>query len=443
MGMPAEGLRAALPERTRAGYRFQHERIPASARLLISIASFATMWLAASGNPSYRGVRPLLLFYFLYSLIIVAIAFGFLSPGETARKFSRIPFVLNREFSGRLLTGSLAALIHIADLAWSGLICLLTGGLNSPFVFLFVFVLTAAAYQWGGRGIMATAAAATLFLSSLSFFPNSPPMARFHLAATVSLANSLAPAASLLVLAGLLYFFNWDRTLADAPSNCSQVTANRTPAVAHHREAASAERRRIARDLHDGVIQSLIVLEMQISLLRRGEGGATAAAEALSRAQEVIRQDICELRELIEELRSDSPPDHLRLCVAEIVEKFRSETGISTSLSCDMQGECISPRIAGEVAGIVREALSNVRKHSRANRVEVILASHQDRWELVVEDDGHGFDFSGRLSQEQLETANKGPRVIQERVHSLNGELVIESYPNRGARLEVRFGAYE
>jgi signal transduction histidine kinase len=57
----------------------------------------------------------------------------------------------------------------------------------------------------------------------------------------------------------------------------------------------------------------------------------------------------------------------------------------------------------------------------------------------VVDDDGRGFDFSGRLSQEELDAARKGPVIIKERVRAIGGELSIESAPGRGARLEITF----
>ncbi len=58
-------------------------------------------------------------------------------------------------------------------------------------------------------------------------------------------------------------------------------------------------------------------------------------------------------------------------------------------------------------------------------------------WKLVIDDDGRGFDFSGRLGPGELDTARKGPVVIKERVRALGGALSIESLPGRGARLEI------
>jgi signal transduction histidine kinase len=92
-----------------------------------------------------------------------------------------------------------------------------------------------------------------------------------------------------------------------------------------------------------------------------------------------------------------------------------------------------------EITHIVEEALSNVRKHSRARSVDVRLTGHDEAFEIVIQDDGLGFGFSGQLSLSQLDAARKGPRVIRERVNLANGEMTLESYPNRGTRLKIRF----
>ncbi|HUY14274.1 MAG TPA: histidine kinase [Terriglobia bacterium] len=202
------------------------------------------------------------------------------------------------------------------------------------------------------------------------------------------------------------------------------------------------ERARIARDLHDGVIQSLIALEMQVEVLRRQcAGTCLGAAESIESVRNLLRQEISNLRELMQQLRLDeAAPPQILPCVAEIVDKFRRETGINASFASELEAAALPPRVSREVAQIVREALANVRKHSGAQNVQVRLASSQDDlWRLVIEDDGQGFEFSGRLSQTELDAACKGPRVIKERVHSIKGELAVESHPSQGARLEIRF----
>ncbi len=206
--------------------------------------------------------------------------------------------------------------------------------------------------------------------------------------------------------------------------------------------AHAIERKRIARDLHDGVIQELIGIEMHLDSLRRQrEAAGVDAAETVAIVQNLIREEIRNLRAMIGQLRWDSPPRRLRASLAEIVEAFQRETGIAASFACDARNEFFSPQVSREVVHIVQEALSNVRKHSGARKVEVRLSSNHDTWQVVIQDDGRGFNFTGRLSQAELWAAREGPRIIQERVHCVKGELAIESHPDRGARLEIRFAS--
>ncbi|MGH9395389.1 MAG: sensor histidine kinase [Terriglobia bacterium] len=207
--------------------------------------------------------------------------------------------------------------------------------------------------------------------------------------------------------------------------------------------ARSSERARIARDLHDGVIQSLIAMEMRVDVLRRQAAGVSSgAAEKLENVRDLLRQEVISLRELMQQLRFDDvAPQQLLTCVADIVDRFQRETGIEARFSSDAQTAAMPPRVSREVACIVHEALANVRKHSGARNVQVRLGSEQGLWKLVIEDDGHGFEFSGRLSLSELDLARKGPRVIKERVHCIKGELAIDSHPSQGARLEVSFAS--
>ena len=204
------------------------------------------------------------------------------------------------------------------------------------------------------------------------------------------------------------------------------------------------ERRRLARDLHDGVVQSLIATEMQLELVRRRSEqreDSRDAAEALLHAQGMLRSEVQRLREQIEQLRSSAPPRLVLPCLRDMLTNFQRDTGILTTFACSVQEESIPRRVSSELVRIVEEALSNVRRHSGARKVEVRLISRWDAWEVVIQDDGRGFDFTGRLTLAQLDAARKGPRVIRERVHSANGDLILESHPDRGARLQIRLAS--
>ena len=206
------------------------------------------------------------------------------------------------------------------------------------------------------------------------------------------------------------------------------------------RERAGAlERARFARELHDGAVQSLIAVEMQLDVLRRQAGAQAPVNEELGRIQQLLREEVLKLRELMQAMKSfEVNADRLLGFISDTVERFRRETGIAAEFVSEVERVDLAPRVCRELARIVQESLVNVRKHSGAHHVLVRLAQRAGNLQLTVEDDGKGFSFSGRLSDAELETTGKGPAVIRERVRLLAAELAIESTPGHGARLEVR-----
>ncbi|MCI0355398.1 MAG: sensor histidine kinase [Acidobacteria bacterium] len=203
--------------------------------------------------------------------------------------------------------------------------------------------------------------------------------------------------------------------------------------------AGAAERARMARELHDGTIQSLVAAEMRLEVLRR-KGAGERAAEELAEIQQIVHHEILNLRELMRQMRPvEVDPRKLLEFLANMVDKFRRETGIAATFHSDQPDLALPVNVSREVARLVQEALMNVLKHSDAHRVLVRLSSQDGTCKLVVDDDGRGFDFVGRLTQAELDAAHKGPLVIRERVRSIRGQLTIESYPGRGARLEITF----
>jgi signal transduction histidine kinase len=203
--------------------------------------------------------------------------------------------------------------------------------------------------------------------------------------------------------------------------------------------AGAVERARVARELHDGAVQSLISMEMQMDVLRRQtKGESSKVAAELGRIQGLLREEVLKLRELMQEMKSiDVDARKLPGFVNDTVERFQRETGISARFSFDLEPTGMSSRVCRELTRIVQEALVNVRKHSSARQVAVRLFESDNRWKLTIEDDGRGFDFAGRLSQAELDETHKGPVVIKERVRLIDGELTIESNPGHGSRLEI------
>ncbi|MBV9574161.1 MAG: hypothetical protein JOY93_08915 [Acidobacteriales bacterium] len=218
--------------------------------------------------------------------------------------------------------------------------------------------------------------------------------------------------------------------------------------------AGAVERARFARELHDGAVQSLIAVEMQVDVLRRQSGANGPAAGVLSpgapspgipsmtnelgRIQGLLREEVLKLRELMQQMKSlDLDSRRLLAFLTDTVERFQRETGISARFLAEVQELDMPQPVCRELARIVQEALVNVRKHSGARHVLVRLGSRDGTWNLMIEDDGSGFPFAGRLSQAQLDNLGKGPAVIGERVRLIEGELTVESSPGQGTRLEI------
>lgn len=204
------------------------------------------------------------------------------------------------------------------------------------------------------------------------------------------------------------------------------------------RQAAAIERARIARDLHDGVVQSLFGIEMRLHLLRKSRNTDEHTKQELGEIKKLVRDQLLNLRELVQEVRAlEVTPARLLDFISETVEKFGRETGIAAHFEPDTDSIDLPPRYSREIARIVHESLVNVRKHSGAHAVMVKLKTANDEVALTIEDDGSGFDFTGELTLAELDRTHKGPVVIKERVRSLGGLLSIESSPFRGSRLVI------
>ena len=204
------------------------------------------------------------------------------------------------------------------------------------------------------------------------------------------------------------------------------------------RRALTAERARFARELHDGAVQSLIAVEMQVDVVRRQAEANRPIGGELSRIQSLLREEVLKLRELMQLMKAiDVDSQRLLGVLKDTVERFQRETGINARFVTDLEELDMPQRVCGEVLRIVQESLVNVRKHSGARHALVRLTSSGEKWNLTVEDDGKGFAFAGRYNQDQMEEAGNGPLVIRERVRLIAGELTVESNPGQGTRLEV------
>jgi signal transduction histidine kinase len=197
----------------------------------------------------------------------------------------------------------------------------------------------------------------------------------------------------------------------------------------------------LTRELHDGTLPSLLSAEMQIEVLRRQRSDLTGELKwrRLAALQALIHKEALNLRDLIEKTKPlNFSPKELPDFLAELVARFRRDTGISVRLETGEENITLPPGICHEIVRIVQEGLSNVRKHSGASNVVITLCEGDEgQHKLLIADDGEGFGFRGRVTQTQLDASHRGPGVIKERVRLIGGELTIDSTPGHGARLEI------
>jgi signal transduction histidine kinase len=312
--------------------------------------------------------------------------------------------------------------VHILDVGWAVFVTTADTGSGSVFFLLFVFVLLSAALQWGLRGTMWTAVGGALVLLLERMLVVSISSGGRELWRGTIEEESLLVRLVVLFVFGLIFGY-----LANKEEELRAETSL----------AKAMDRALVARELHDGAIQSLIGLEVNVDVLRR-QADQSPLAEELARIQTLLRREVLNLRELMQQMKPiDLSPDQLLDFLAESVDTFWRETGISARFVSDLREVALAPAICQELARIAREALVNIRKHSGARNVVMRFEFSDNRWRLIVDDDGHGFDFSGRMSQSELDAARKGPVVIKERVRSIGGELTIESTKGRGSRLEI------
>jgi two-component system nitrate/nitrite sensor histidine kinase NarX len=206
------------------------------------------------------------------------------------------------------------------------------------------------------------------------------------------------------------------------------------------RLAILEERNLIGNELHDSLAQSLIGMRLQLKLLgesldRKDVGGAQYEASRLRRAMERANAD---LRELLTNYRLKLDDAGLAQTLADLVARFGRETGIAVFFQNECRALPLTPAQEIQVFFIVQEALANIRRHSGAHNVRVLLNSEGDLYTVLIEDDGLGMS---EAAEESAPGPHAGLAIMRERTERLRGQIVIESEPGEGTRIVLMFNA--
>lgn len=198
-------------------------------------------------------------------------------------------------------------------------------------------------------------------------------------------------------------------------------------------DAREAERARIAREIHDGVAQDLLVLRMELLRLQQLQAGAIPATEQfLSTALVRLDATLHSVRQIINDLHPAVLDQGLVEACAWLAQQFQSRSGTSCKLlitgvivECDI-------RCKNALFRILQEALNNVTRHAAAANVTVVLAQEDQRLALTVMDDGVGLGHCAGCAQ-----LRHGIKGMRERALMLGGQFRIASLPTGGTVLHA------
>lgn len=204
------------------------------------------------------------------------------------------------------------------------------------------------------------------------------------------------------------------------------------------------ERTHLANELHDSLAQTIAGLRFRVraldDVLRQRDW--QAVWEQMKTLENLLAEANAELLSLIRYFRAPIDPGGLRPAIQSVVDRFRSQSGISLFFQ-DQWGEVEIPeKWQLEIVRIIQEALTNIRKHSRARNARVLLGvDGEGRYTALVEDDGDGFDAAASAaSADPADSAARiGLSVMAQRAQSIGADFQIDSEPGEGTRILLSF----
>jgi signal transduction histidine kinase len=201
------------------------------------------------------------------------------------------------------------------------------------------------------------------------------------------------------------------------------------------------EKNRIARDLHDGLLQSLASLDLRFEVCRKiFKDLPSPVLDELKEFQKIVRDEYSQLRSYMKRLKTPAFAGlELHEALEDYARTFERESGLKVRLNLPAQPIGFSRSTGREVYQIIHEALANVRKHAKAREVEITLEEQVGIAHVAISDDGCGFPEGpdGRRG----EGGTAWPWSIQERTKALGGNLKVQSSAARGSQLLLEIPA--
>lgn len=205
-------------------------------------------------------------------------------------------------------------------------------------------------------------------------------------------------------------------------------------------EAQENERKRIARDIHDGPAQHMANAVMKADICKKVfESNLDEGFKELQNLKESVKIALKEVRSIIFDLRPMSLDDlGLNQTIEENVKSFTQESGIDIQLKLKPIKKEIEPIIQVAVYRIIQEIFNNIKKHSKAKYVEVKSDFGTKYMMIVITDDGVGFNVDETLKRVKTKGSSYGLISIMDRVQQLQGEIDITSSEGNGTVYRIK-----
>jgi signal transduction histidine kinase len=373
----------------------QKERVLAWLRLGFSVAALLVIQL----NPERIATFPLLsqvslLLFFIYSLITVAVT-------RTDKANSKI----------------IGFLTTFLDLVWVSLIVFSTGGSRTPFFVFYLFPVITAGSRYGIRGGLTVAVVGVILYGLIRFSPGTTR--------PLGIDTFIIRSIYMLVLA---YIFGFISEF-EKKQNQKLLALYKTASEVATRE----ERRRIARELHDRMLQLLASLTLRMETCRRhllsSPGELTHELQLM---EETTRASMKEIRRFLSGKAAEP------WIAGTLIDKLREEMtflrdglGVRAVMESEPEEIALPPEVEEETYYVLREGLTNIARHSQASLVQLYLRRVNGEIRGTLNDDGIGFAVSPSASKRN----GYGLVAMEERIHRLGGRLSIESSPGNGTRI--------
>jgi signal transduction histidine kinase len=376
-------------------WRLQRES--AVAWLRVGFAAVAVVLIQL--NPERAARFPLLSSFSLASFLIYSIALLYLAK---TNKLTAPPV--------DILTNSL-------DVVWVAVIVFSTGGTRTPFFFYYSFPVITASLRWGLKGSLPVALVGVVLYGFVRL-----SLAAESMDSPIGIDTLLVRSLYLIVLAGIFgYVSEFERR-----QNHQLLALSKTAGEV----ATLQERRRIMFELHDGILQSLATLILRLEGCRtRISGSEKDLLEEMRSLEDLTRDSMKEIRQFL--AGGTTKP----LVPGTLLEKLREEArflrdgmGLDVILESEPDDLELSAETEREVYFVLREALTNVMRHSHASKVNIQLSQENGRLAGLLIDNGVGFSI---IQQD----TGVGLTAMAQRLKKIGGELFVDSSPGHGTKV--------